>query len=342
MSDALIFLIIALIKSVVVVALLLLGVAIGVYLERRILGFIHLRYGPNRCGPFGILQTIADGIKLFFKQDITLPVTERTLYILAPIIAGVTGLFPFVAIPFADKVLPDAINLFGRTIDLTQYSMNRGVIADLPGGVLFILAVSSLCVYGVLLAGWSSDNKYSFLGGVRVTSQMLSYELFLGVSIMGVLMVTGSIRMTEIVEAQKHMWNIVYQPVGFIIYMIAGFAEACRTPFDLIECENELGSGFNTEYSSMKFALFYLAEYIHIITISAIAVTLFLGGWQGPWLPSGLWFIIKVACLFVFFIWVRGTYPRVRFDQLMSLGWKYLFPIAMANLIVTGVCVLIS
>ena len=341
MSDTLIFVIISLIKSLVLVSLIMIGVMIGVYLERRILGFIQLRYGPNRCGPFGILQSIADGIKLFCKQDITLPVTEKTLYVLAPIIAGVTALFPFVAIPFADKVLPDAIHLLGRTIDLTQYSMNRGVIADLPGGVLFILAVSSLSIYGVLLAGWSSDNKYSFLGAMRITSQMLSYELFLGISIMGVLMVTGSIRMTEIVEAQKHMWNIVYQPVGFVLYMIAGFAEACRTPFDLIECENELGSGFNTEYSSMKFALFYLAEYIHIITISAIAVTLFLGGWQGPWLPSGLWFIIKVSCLFVFFIWVRGTYPRVRFDQLMSVGWKYLFPIAMANLIATGVCVLI-
>lgn len=341
MSQLAIYLIFSLIKSLVLIGIIMLGVMIGVYLERRILGFIQLRYGPNRCGPFGILQSIADGIKLFCKQDITLPVTEKALYIAAPIVAGVTALFPFVAIPFADKVAPDTIILFGKTIDMTFYSLNRGVIADLPGGVLFILAVSSLSVYGVLLAGWSSDNKYSFLGAMRVTAQMLSYELFLGVSIMGVLMITGSLRMTEIVEAQQHVWNVVYQPVGFILYMIAGFAEACRTPFDLIECENELGSGFNTEYSSMKFALFYLAEYIHIITISALATTLFLGGWQGPWLPSGLWFIIKVSILFIFFIWVRGTYPRVRFDQLMSVGWKYLLPIAMANLIVTGVFVLI-
>jgi NADH-quinone oxidoreductase subunit H len=268
-------------------------------------------------------------------------VTEKVIYVLAPVIAGVTALFPFVAIPFADKIAPDTLKLLGHTFDLTQYSLNRGVIADLPGGILFILAVSSLCVYGTLLAGWSSDNKYSFLGAMRIASQMLSYELFLGISIMGVLMITGSMRMTEIVEAQRHMWFVVYQPIGFILYMIAGFAEACRTPFDLIECENELGSGFNTEYSSMKFALFYLGEYIHIITISAIAVTLFLGGWQGPWLPSGLWFIIKVSCLFIFFIWVRGTYPRVRFDQLMSLGWKYLLPLALANLVITGVCVLI-
>ncbi len=341
MSYSLLFVIISIVKSIVLISLVMVGVMIGVYLERRILGFIQLRYGPNRCGPFGILQSVADGIKLFFKQDITLPVTEKALYIAAPIIAGVTALFPFVAIPFADKVLPDTINLFGTVFDLTKYSLNRGVIADLPGGILFILSVSSLSVYGVLLAGWSSDNKYSFLGAMRIASQMLSYELFLGISIMGVIMITGSLRMTEIVEAQKHVWNVVYQPVGFILYMIAGFAEACRTPFDLIECENELGSGFNTEYSSMKFALFYLAEYIHIVTISSIAVTLFLGGWEGPWLPSGLWFIIKVFCLFVFFVWVRGTYPRVRFDQLMSVGWKYLFPVAMANLIATGVFVLI-
>ena len=341
MDQILVFIIISLIKSLVLVSFIMIGVMIGVYLERRILGFIQLRYGPNRCGPFGILQSVADGIKLFCKQDITLPVTEKVIYVLAPVIAGVTALFPFVAIPFADKIAPDTLKLLGHTFDLTQYSLNRGVIADLPGGILFILAVSSLCVYGTLLAGWSSDNKYSFLGAMRIASQMLSYELFLGISIMGVLMITGSMRMTEIVEAQRHMWFVVYQPIGFILYMIAGFAEACRTPFDLIECENELGSGFNTEYSSMKFALFYLGEYIHIITISAIAVTLFLGGWQGPWLPSGLWFIIKVSCLFIFFIWVRGTYPRVRFDQLMGLGWKYLLPLALANLVITGVCVLI-
>ncbi len=339
MGELIFFVIFTIVKALVFVSILMFCVAMGVFVERRVLGFIQLRYGPNRAGPFGIFQTIADGIKLFFKQDITLPVTEKGIYVLAPIITGITALLPFVAIPFADKIAPDTLTLFGKTFDLTKYSMNRGIIADLPAGVLFILAVSSLSVYGVLLAGWSSDNKYSFLGSMRMASQMLSYELCLGISIMGVLMISGSMRMTEIVEAQKHMWFVVYQPLGFILYMIAAFAEACRTPFDLIECENELVCGFNTEYSSMKFALFYLAEYIHVFTISAIATTLFLGGWQGPWLPSGLWFAIKVGCLFLFFVWVRATYPRVRFDQLMGLGWKYLIPLSLLNLVVTGIFV---
>ncbi len=337
MGELLFFIIFTLIKALVFVGILMFCVAMAVFIERRVLGFMQIRYGPNRAGPFGILQTIADGIKLFFKQDITLPVTEKGIYVLAPIITGITALLPFVAIPFADKIAPDTLTIFGKTFDLTKYSLNRGVIADLPAGVLFILAVSSLSVYGVLLAGWSSDNKYSFLGSMRMASQMLSYELCLGIAIMGVLMISGSMRMTEIVEAQKDVWFIVYQPFGFILYMVAAFAEACRTPFDLIECENELVCGFNTEYSSMKFALFYLAEYIHIFTISGIATTFFLGGWQGPWLPSGLWFAIKVGCLFFFFVWVRATYPRVRFDQLMSLGWKYLIPLSLLNLVVTGI-----
>ncbi len=337
MGELLFFVIFSLIKALIFIGVLMTCVAMGVFVERRVLGFIQLRYGPNRAGPFGIFQTLADGIKLFFKQDITLPVTEKGIYVLAPIITGITALLPFVAIPFADKIAPDTLTIFGKTFDLTKYSLNRGVIADLPAGVLFILAVSSLSVYGVLLAGWSSDNKYSFLGSMRMASQMLSYELCLGIAIMGVLMISGSMRMTEIVEAQKNVWFVVYQPLGFILYMVAAFAEACRTPFDLIECENELVCGFNTEYSSMKFALFYLAEYIHIFTISAIATTFFLGGWQGPWLPSGLWFAIKVGCLFLFFVWVRATYPRVRFDQLMSLGWKYLIPLSLLNLVVTGI-----
>ncbi len=337
MGELLFFIIFTLIKALVFVGILMFCVAMAVFIERRVLGFMQIRYGPNRAGPFGILQTIADGIKLFFKQDITLPVTEKGIYVLAPIITGITALLPFVAIPFADKIAPDTLTIFGKTFDLTKYSLNRGVIADLPAGVLFILAVSSLSVYGVLLAGWSSDNKYSFLGSMRMASQMLSYELCLGIAIMGVLMISGSMRMTEIVEAQKDVWFIVYQPFGFILYMVAAFAEACRTPFDLIECENELVCGFNTEYSSMKFALFYLAEYIHLFTIGGIATTFFLGGWQGPWLPSGLWFAIKVGCLFFFFVWVRATYPRVRFDQLMSLGWKYLIPLSLLNLVVTGI-----
>jgi NADH-quinone oxidoreductase subunit H len=214
--------------------------------------------------------------------------------------------------------------------------MNRGVVADIPGSVLFILAVSSLSTYGVVLGGWASDNRYSLLGAVRVTAQMISYELALGMAVIGVLMVAGSMRMTEIVEAQARLPFIVYQPLGFVLYMIAAFAETCRTPFDLIECENELVAGYHTEYSSMRFGLFQLAEYAHIITVSGVAVTLFLGGWQGPWLPSGLWFALKTFALVFFFIWVRATFPRVRFDQLMHFGWKVLLPLSLANIILTG------
>ena len=236
---------------------------------------------------------------------------------------------------------PDTITFWGRTIDLAQYSLNRGVVADLPGGVLFILAISSLGIYGVVIGGWASDNRYSLLGGIRVTAQMISYELALGMAIIGVLMVAGSMRMSAIVEAQRNIWFIVYQPFGFVIYLIAALAEACRTPFDLIECENELVAGYHTEYSSMKFGLFQLAEYAHIITISALATTLFLGGWQGPWLPSGVWFVGKTFALVFFFIWVRATFPRVRFDQLMDFGWKLLLPAALANILLTGVILVV-
>jgi NADH-quinone oxidoreductase subunit H len=254
-------------------------------------------------------------------------------------VTAVAAITPFLAIPFADKVAPETVELFGRTVDLAQYGIHRGVIADLPGAVLFILAISSLSTYGVVLGGWASDNRYSLLGGIRVTAQMISYELSLGMAVVGVLLVAGSMRLTEIVDAQARLPFIVYQPVGFVLYLIAAFAEACRTPFDLIECENELVAGYHTEYSSMKFGLFQLAEYAHIITVSAVAVTLYLGGWQGPWLPSGLWFVLKTGALVFFFIWVRATYPRVRYDQLMAFGWKVLLPLSLANILVTGCAV---
>lgn len=329
--------VVTLVKSLLLIFILLTAVAYATLLERKVLGFMQLRLGPNRVGPWGLLQPLADGIKLMFKEDLMLPVSERAIYAIAPGITAVAALAPFLAIPFAERVAPDAITLWGRTIDLAQYSLNKGVVADLPGGVLFILAISSLSIYGVVIGGWASDNRYSLLGGIRVTAQMISYELALGMSIVGVLMVAGSMRMSEIVEAQEQIWFIALQPFGFVIYMIAAFAEACRTPFDLIECENELVAGYHTEYSSMKFGLFQLAEYAHIITISAIAVTLFLGGWQGPYLPSGAWFVLKTFCVVFFFIWVRATFPRVRFDQLMHFGWKVLLPAALGNILLTGV-----
>ncbi|MEJ5349355.1 MAG: NADH-quinone oxidoreductase subunit NuoH [Desulfosoma sp.] len=328
-------------KTALVLFVLLTAVAYATLMERKVLGFMQLRLGPNRVGPWGLLQPLADGVKLFFKEDIDLPVSEPRLYTLAPWVTAVAALTPFAAIPFADTIFPETVSLFGRTVDLTSYGIHRGVIADLPGAVLFILAVSSLSTYGVVLGGWASDNRYSLLGGIRVTAQMISYELALGMAVVGVLMVAGSMRLTEIVDAQSRVPFVVYQPLGFVLFMIAAFAEACRTPFDLIECENELVAGYHTEYSSMRFALFQLAEYAHIITVSAVAVTLYLGGWQGPWLPSGAWFVLKTAALVFFFIWVRATYPRVRFDQLMHFGWKVLLPLSLANIVVTGCFVLI-
>lgn len=339
--DWIVYGVLTLVKTALVLFVLLTAVAYATLMERKVLGFMQLRLGPNRVGPWGLLQPLADGVKLFFKEDIDLPVSEPRLYSLAPWVTAVAALTPFVAIPFADTLFPETVTVLGHTVDLTAYSVHRGVIADLPGAILFILAISSLSIYGVVLGGWASDNRYSLLGGIRVTAQMISYELALGMAVVGVLMVAGSMRLTEIVEAQSRLPFVVYQPLGFVLFLIAAFAEACRTPFDLIECENELVAGYHTEYSSMRFALFQLAEYAHIITVSAVAVTLYLGGWQGPWLPSGAWFVLKTAALVFFFIWVRATYPRVRFDQLMNFGWKVLLPLALANIVVTGCFVLV-
>ena len=251
-----------------------------------------------------------------------------------------TALLPFAAIPFANTMLPPEITLFGHKIDLTAAALNQGVIADLNVGLLYIFAVGSLAVYGAVLGGWASNNKYSLLGALRLSAQMVSYELALGLSVIGVLMLAGSLSMVKIVEAQKCVPFIVYQPLGFLLFLTAAFAECARTPFDLIECENELVAGFQTEYSSMKWALFMMGEYIHIIVASALIVTLFLGGWQGPLLPPVVWFMLKTFAVVFFFIWVRGTFPRFRFDQLMRLGWKVLVPLSLANILFTGALIL--
>jgi NADH-quinone oxidoreductase subunit H len=317
---------IAVVKVIVVFVCVLLCVAYTTWLERKVLGHMQVRCGPLRVGWHGLLQPIADGLKLFFKEDIVVSSASKFLYILSPIIVTIAAYASFAVVPFGDQ-----IELFGRTIDLH--------IADVDIGVLYIFALSSLSVYGVTLAGWSSNSKYALLGGLRASAQMISYELSIGLSIIGVLMLSGSLRLVDIVASQD-VWYICYQPIGFLIFLICGFAECNRNPFDLPEAENELVAGFHVEYSSMKFALFFMAEYAHMIVVGALVATLFLGGWRGPVLPGVIWFLLKVFAMLFLFIWVRATFPRFRYDQLMKFGWKVLFPLALVNILITG-CVMI-
>ena len=318
---------IAVVKVVVVFVCVLLCVAYTTWLERKVLGHMQVRCGPLRVGWHGLLQPIADGLKLFFKEDIVVSSANKFLYILSPMIITIAAYASFAVVPFGDRIA-----LFGRTIDLH--------IADVDIGVLYIFALSSLSVYGVTLAGWSSNSKYALLGGLRASAQMISYELSVGLSIIGVLMLAGSLSLVDIV-ARQDVWYIVYQPIGFLIFLICGFAECNRSPFDLPEAENELVAGFHVEYSSMKFALFFMAEYAHMIVVSALVATLFLGGWRGPVLPGVIWFLLKVFAMLFLFIWVRATFPRFRYDQLMKFGWKVLFPAALVNILLTGVCMVL-
>ncbi len=319
---------IMLVKMVIVLSVVMLMVAYVTLMERRVLGRMQVRHGPNRVGWQGLLQPIADGTKLFFKEELTVDKANKGLYHLAPVIYMGCALAIYAVIPFGNE-----IEVLGRVIPLH--------IADINIGILYVFALSSLGVYGLVLAGWSSNNKYSMLGGLRAAAQMISYELPLGLSIIGVLMLTGSLSMVDIVNAQEHVWFVFLQPFGFLLYLICAFAEVGRTPFDLVECDNEIVAGYQTEYSSMKFAIFYLGEYMHIIAVSAIAVTLFWGGWRGPFLPPVVWFIGKVLAFVFFFIWVRATYPRFRYDQLMRFGWKVLLPLTLLNIVVTALVTLI-
>ena len=328
MQDIIAYFLIALVKVLIVFTAMLLIVAYMTLMERKVLGHMQVRYGPNRVGPFGLFQPIADGIKLFFKEDIIVPHANRVIYILAPAVIVITALVSYAVIPFGDT-----ITILGKSIDL--------VVADVNVGLLYLLAISSLGVYGVVMGVWASNNKYSLLGAIRSSAQMISFELSLGLSIVGVLIITGSLSLMKIVEAQSPVWFIVYQPLGFIIYLISAVAECSRTPFDLTECENELVAGYQTEYSSMKFGLYYLAEYAHILVVSSLAVTLFFGGWHGPLLPPVIWFLIKIFIFIFFFIWIRATFPRFRYDQLMKFGWKVLFPLALLNIMLTAVGVIL-
>jgi NADH-quinone oxidoreductase subunit H len=318
---------IVLIKGIVLISILMLAAAYMTLLERVVMARMQLRLGPNRVGPFGLLQPIADGIKLLTKERFQPDNIETFVYWLAPSISVFIALSVFVLIPFGGTV-----TLFGQEVALQ--------IADVNAGILFLLALSSLAVYGVVLAGWSSNNRYSLLGGLRGTAQMISYEIPMGLSLLTVVLQAGSLSLAKIVDAQQAHWFLWTNPVSFIIYLITAFAETNRSPFDLPEAEQELTAGYHTEYGGMKFALFFLAEYVNILAVSAIATTLFLGGWHGPWDIPVLWFALKVACIVFFFIWVRATLPRFRYDQLMSFGWKILLPIATLNLLITAYFIL--
>jgi len=333
-----------LVKVLVIPNSLLLCVALMTWVERRLSGVIQFRLGPNRVGPAGLLQPIADGVKFFMKQDIIPSEAYKPFFVAAPAMSFIPAIMAFSVIPFGPT-----IEVFGRQVKL--------VIADLDSGLLFALAASSLGVYGIVMAGWASRNKYSLMGGLRSSAQMVSYEISLALAVVGALLVSGSLRPSEIVERQAGWffqgWNVFgggWQVLGFVIFVVAMFAETNRLPFDLPEAESELVSGYLTEFSAMKFSMFFMAEYVNMITGSALAVTLFLGGWQLGF-PTGslsgwpLWllqigaFVVKVAAFQFLFVWVRWTLPRFRYDQLMNIGWKRLLPLALANVFMTGLLI---
>jgi len=318
------------IKIVVVIVAVLTGCAYATYMERKVVAFMQHRVGPLYAGPYGLLQPIADAVKLIFKEDVVPNNVERVTYALAPIISFIPALLTFAVVPFA----ADA-TLFGREIKM--------VISDLNIGILFIFAVTSLGVYGIVLAGWSSGSKYSLMGGLRSSAQMISYEVGYGLSIIGVVLVANTLSLRELVAQQASVidWFVWKQPLGFLLYLTCAIAETNRLPFDLPEAESELVAGYHTEYSSMRFATFFIGEYANMLAVSAVGATLFFGGWQGPYLPSIAWFIIKVFLFMFFYIWLRGTFPRFRYDQLMSFGWKVLLPLALLNTMVTAAIVML-
>ncbi|KAF0221431.1 MAG: NADH-quinone oxidoreductase subunit [Geobacteraceae bacterium] len=323
MSNATLDIILLLAKIALVFFVILTMAAYLVLAERRILAWIQDRKGPNRVGPQGLLQPLADVIKMLTKEDVRPAGADKWLFYLAPAMAAIPAILTFAVIPFGAPVI-----LFGRELPL--------VISDLNVGLLFFMALSSIAVYGVAIGGWASNSKYALLGSIRGLAQLISYELSMGLSLVPAVMLSRSFRLSDIVNAQAHVPFIVYQPLAFIIFLISIAAECKRIPFDLPEAEGELVAGFHTEYSGMRFGLFFVGEYINVIVLGGLAASFFLGGWHGPWLPAPVWFIVKVLAFAVFFIWMRGTLPRLRYDQLMHFGWKVLTPLALINILVTG------
>jgi NADH-quinone oxidoreductase subunit H len=343
------FVVVSIIKSLVVIVVLLTAVAYSVWLERKVSARIQNRWGPTRVGPFGLLQPLADGVKFIFKEDLTQPHVYKPLYIVAPMLAVIFAISSIAVVPFGNWLyIPEIhISLFGHGLTI-QEIYTPFQITDINIGLLLILGITSMGVYGVALAGWSSNNKYSLLGGLRASAQMISYEVSLGLSLVGVLILSGSFSLRDIVEKQQHLhWNIFLQPIAFFTYLISAYAETNRTPFDLPEAESELVAGYHTEYSAMKFAMFFMAEYANMVTVACIATLLFFGGWMGPVLGPPImqmflpvfWFCLKVFCFMFLYVWVRWTLPRFRYDQLMAFGWKFMLPVAMANVVVTALVV---
>lgn len=321
------------VKAFILAFGLITGFAYTTFYERRLAARIQVRIGPNRAGPGGFLQPAADGVKLIFKEEFTPANAYKAVFILAPIITVIPALVILAVVPFGT-----AIELFGREISLA--------IADINVGVLYILSVASISVYGIVLAGWSSNNKYSMMGGLRSSAQMLSYELSLGLAFVPPILLAGSMSMMDIVEAQRHVWYIVYQPIGALIFYIAMLAEVNRSPFDMPEAEQELTAGYHTEYSGMKFSLFFMGEYIKMIAVSAIFATLFLGGFRGPFIDSvpilgPVYLLLKIIASLGIMIWLRATLPRFRYDRLMDFGWKFLLPLSLANVFLTAVIIVV-
>lgn len=324
----------SLIKGLLMIFILLFGFMYLTYMERRLLGRFQTRLGPNRAGPFGLLQPIADGIKVIFKEELIPAEADKLIFVTAPIATVIPALIILAVVPFGGTV-----SIFGRPVSLS-------IAGDINVGILYISAIASISVYGIVLAGWSSNNKYATMGGLRSSAQMISYELALGLSLVGPILLAGSMSLDKIVQAQNPIPFIILQPIGAVIYMIAALAEINRSPFDMPEAEQELTAGYHTEYSGIKYALFMMTEYIKMIVVSVIAATLFLGGYLGPgvdqypWLGP-LYLFIKVFILLFGIIWVRATSPRIRYDRLMALGWKLMLPVALLNVFLTSLLIIV-
>ena len=315
------------IRSAVLILMLLTGMAYMTLFERRVISRLQVRLGPNRTGPSGLLQPLADALKLFFKEDVFPAAADRLIYPIAPALAFIAALASFAVIPLGPPFELGGVKIAPQ-------------IVDLPVSVLYLIGASSLGVYGLVFGGWASGSKYSLLGGIRAAAQVVSYELILGLAIVGVVMISGTLALGGIVDAQsRSVWYILLQPLGFALYFIGAVAEVNRAPFDLPEAESELVAGYHTEYSGMRFAMYYIAEYVNMITVSAVAATLFLGGWLGPFLSGPHWLLLKMLAFLFLFVWLRATLPRLRYDQLMGLSWSVLLPLGLLNVALTALAV---